>query len=337
MSSSIDIYPFTDTEGLVRFGAQVVIFLVGLYLTHKLIIKPALRLHNERVKRTQGNNELAKKNLEKANNLEHEYFSRLKEGADEARRHRAEEISAANQIALKIVTDTQQKSNEYVKSIRDQLHKETHDAKLKLAPLLDEIIQSINSKLGLLVSLFIFSSLFFFHSQSAFAATVDEPLIPSFWYSIFWPYFQFFVFIIAIFFFAKNPIKNILEQRRDDFRAKLSEAHEAVHLAERRLREYEEKVRSLESEINALNERNMEDAKLERDRIIAEANQTASIILKDSERIATELINTSKEEIKKELFSLALHEFEKRLNQENFLRLDTKLKKEVLDNIKNVH
>ena len=336
MSNSINIYPFSDTAGLVRFGVQIAIFIIGLYAAHKLIIKPCLRLHEERKKRTVGNSDAAKKDLEKSIRLEHEYFTRLKEGADEARKLRAQEISAAQQLALSIVTETQHKSNDYIKNIREQLAKETTEAKIKLLPLLDDVVNSVYKKLGILSTILVLCGAFFAFSQKVYAGT-EESLMPSFWYGIFWPYFQFVIFIVAIVYFAKKPLKALLEKRRDDFRAKLSEAHEAVYLADKKVKEYEAKVASLESELNALRERNLEDARLERDRIIAEANKASVIILKDAERTAVELIHSSKEEIKKELFSLAIAEVEKRLTQDKFDVLDQKFKQEALDNIKNFH
>jgi F-type H+-transporting ATPase subunit b len=336
MSSSINIYPFSDTEGLIRFGAQIAIFLIGLYAAHKFIIKPSLRLHEERKKRTVGSSEAAKKDLERAIALEHEYFTRLKEGADHARNLRQLEISEAQKLALTYVNETQHKSNEYVKRIREQLEKETLEAKTQLIPHVEDIVSTVYKKLGLTtVLVFVFASSLVYHSNVL--ASENSVLIPSFWYSIFWPYFQFLVFAIAIVYFAKKPIQDLLEQKRDDFRTKLSEAHEAVYLANKKVKEYEAKVASLESEINALHERNKEEAKLERERIIEDANKACTIILKDAERSAIELIHSSKEEIKKELFSMAMLEVEKRLTDENMLHLDKNLKQEALDNIKNFH
>lgn len=337
MSSSINIYPFSDTEGVIRFGVQVIIFLVGIYLAHILIIKPSLRLHEERKKRTIGNTEAAKVEIEKANELEHEYFTRLKEGGEEARRLRAEEISAAQKLALTIITDTQHKTNEYLKNIRSQLATETTEAKAKILPMLDEVVQIVYKKLGLGLLLIILAGFLLLPNLNTYAVQVDEPLVPSFWYSIFWPYFQFVVFIIAIVYFTRKPIKQMLEKRRDDFRAKLSEAYEAVSLADKKVKEYELKVASLEGELIALKERNLEDARLEKERIISEANKASVIILKDAERTAAELITSSKEEIKKELFSLAISEVEKRLTQDKISILDQKFKQEAIDNIKNFH
>ncbi|MES2613852.1 MAG: hypothetical protein V4591_00385 [Bdellovibrionota bacterium] len=336
MSNAINIYPFSDTEGVIRFGIQIFIFAIGLYAAHKLIISPALRLHEERKKRTVGSSDAARIDIEKSNALEHEYFVRLKEGGEEARKLRAQEISAAQQLALTIVTETQQKTNNYIKGVREQLIKETVEAKAKLAPMLDDVVQSVYKKLGLSAVVFVMVGAFLFAGQQAYAAT-EEPLVPSFWYSIFWPYFQFAVFIIAAVYFGKKPIKAMLEKRRDDFRAKLSEAHEAVYLAAKRVKEYEAKVASLEDELRALKERNLEDARLERERIIAEANKASVIILKDAERTAVELINSSREEIKRELFLLAIIEVEKRMTQEKLAILDEKFKQEALENIKNFH
>lgn len=336
MSSSINIYPFSDTEGLVRFGIQVGIFLIGLFAAYKLIIQPALRLHEERKKRTVGSSDEAKKDIEKSNALEHEYFTRLKEGADEARRLRAEEISSAQQLALSIVTETQHKSNEHLKKIKEQLLIETTQAKSQLYPLLEDVVNTVYKKLGLLMLTFIVGSGIMFINQKVYAVD-SEPLIPSFWYSVFWPYFQFIIFIVVIAYFARKPIKSMLEKRRDDFRAKLSEAHEAVYLANKKVKEYEAKVASLENELKVLKERNLEEARLEREHIIAEANKASVIILKDAERTAAELIQSSKEEIKKELFTLAIGEVEKRLTQDKINALDKKFKEEALDKIRDLH
>jgi F0F1-type ATP synthase membrane subunit b/b' len=335
MSGSINIYPFTDTAGAVRFGIQAVIFLIGLYAAHKLIIKPAIRLQEERKKRTVGNNIAAQQDLEKAHTLEQEYSARFKAGIEEVRKLRAQENAAAQQLALSIVSDSQGKSNDYIKNVRDQLAKETVEAKAKLLPLLDEVVSSVYKKLGLLTTVIIGCVGLFAISQKVYAA--EDSLVPSFWYSIFWPYFQFIVFLIAAIYFARKPLKSLLVKRRDDFRAKLSEAQEAIYLANKKVKEYESKVSSLAAELNALKERNLEEARLEKDRIITEANKASALILKDAERTAAELINSSKEEIKKELFSLAILEVEKRLTPEKLAILDQKFKQEALNNIKNIH
>ncbi len=335
MSSSINIYPFADTLGLVRFSIQVIIFLVGLYVTNKLIIKPALRLYEERRKRTVGSNVDAQKDIERAKDLEHEYFTRLKEGADEANQLRALEISAARQSALSIISQTQQNTSEYIKNIRHQLDKETLEAKAQLIPLLEDVVNSVYKKLGILALIFLIICAGFSITQNVYADT-NESIIPSFWYSIFWPYFQFLIFIVVIVYFSRKPLQALLEKRREDFRSKLSEAHEAVNLANKKVKEYEAKVSSLEDELTALKKRSFEDSKLETERIILDAQKASAILLKDAERTAAELINSSKEEIKKELFQLAIQEVENKLTPDKLLILDIKFKQETLENINNL-
>lgn len=334
MSSSLNIYPFESTEGVVRFVIQIIIFSVGLFLANKLIIQPALRLHNERAKRTSGSSEGAKREMEHANQLEHDYFDGLKKGAEAAKNLRLQEIKKAQLEGNKLIADHQEKANKFVQNVRQQIDAEMLEAKKQLPNQLDEIMALIRQKIGLHLLVTIpFLSLFYHHIANADSGD----LIPSFWYSIFWPYFQFAVFIFAIVYFAKKPITNMLSSRRDDLRARLSEAHEAVEMANRKVSEYKEKMSSLQKELDELKKQNLLDAKIESERILSEAQKASESILKDSERAAKELIAQSKDEVKKELFSIALAEFEKRLTPESLSTLSNELKKDALNSIKEIH
>ena len=338
MSTAINIYPFSfaDSESLVRFGAQTAIFLIGVFAAYKLIIKPALRLQEERKKRTVGNSDAARKNIEKANELEHDYFSHLKEGADAIRKLHDAEVLEATKVAHSIITETLHKSDDHIKKVREQLDRETIEAKAQLGSQLDDVVNTVFKKFGLSAFLWIMTGFLAYHNQYVYAST-DVPLTPSFMDSVFWPYFQLIAFLSAAVYFGKKPLKAYLSRRREDLRTKLSEAHEAVYLSEKKMKEYQEKVASLQNELDALKARNMEDARLERERIIEDANRASVQILKDAERTATELIFLSKDEIKKELFALAINEVEKRLTEEKLVKLDEKLKQETIDNIKTLH
>lgn len=347
MSSSLNIYPFENTEGAIRFAIQIVIFLVGLFLANKLIIKPALRLHNERIKRTTGSSDEAKKISEHATQLEHEYFDSLKKGADEAKNLRALEIKNAQTNANKLISENQEKAAQFVQSVKNQLAVEMFEAKKQLPNQLSEIMQVIHKKVGLICLLALaFGSTFYTpsaHAQSSsfwnlFQLNTDDGvLIKSFWYSIFWPYFQFAVFVVAIVYFAKKPITNMLSSRRDDLRARLSEAHQAVALAERKVKEYEAKVASLNQAIEELKQQNLFDAKIESEKIILEAQKISESLMRDSSRAAQELITQNKEQIRQELFSMAIEEFKKGLTPDYLSTLSKKLKEDVIDGIKSIH
>jgi F-type H+-transporting ATPase subunit b len=334
MSSSLNIYPFESTEGVIRFVLQIVIFSVGLFLANKLIIKPALRLHNERMRRTSGSSENAKKEMEHANQLEHDYFANLKKGADEAKTLRLQEIKKAQSNANKLILENQEKANQFVQNVKSQIAVEMTEAKKQLPNQLDEVMSIIQNKIGLTAIIAISLAGTLYHSIAS-AETGD--LIQSFWYSIFWPYFQFAIFIAAIVYFAKKPIVNMLSNRRDDLRSRLSEAHEAVALADRKVHEYKSKINSLEKEITELKNQHLQDAKIESEKILLDAQKASESILRDSERAAKELITQSKEEIRKELFSIALDEFEKRLTPEALFTLSKKLKDDALDSVKSIH
>ncbi|KAB8030885.1 hypothetical protein [Fluviispira multicolorata] len=335
MAGSLDIYPFHDTEGAVRFGIQVAIFLVGVVVAQRLIIGPAIRLHNERKKRTVGSFETSKNQNERAIQLEHEYFLELKNGAEEAKHLRLEEIKAAQKVANKMIAENQKKAALHVSSIREKLSLEMLEAKSNMPNQINDLVQTIYKKIGLAVLMSFISAAAFF-KNSAFASAASGSEI-NWLYGVFWPYFQFAVFILALVYFAKKPITAMLEKRRDDFKAKLSEAKEAALLAERKIKEYESKIASLQNEINELKERNLFDAKIEREKILAEASKVSEAILRDADRAARELINRSREEIRQELFSIALEEVEKRLTSEKLLSLDSKLKSETIEGIKTLN
>lgn len=333
MAGSLDIYPFHDTEGAIRFGIQVGIFLVGVYVAQKLIIQPAVRLHNERKRRTIGATEASRLENDRAKNLEIQYLDELKKGAEAAKLLKYEQISAAQKAANNLIAENQSKAEAYLNEIKAKLENERNEAKKDLPNQIKELVATIYKKIGVAV-LGLMLGYNLFASKQALAAD-NEGL--SFWYSVFWPYFQFVVYIAAIVYFARKPIANMLDKNRNDLRAKLSEAKEATVLAERKVKEYEAKIASLEVEIAKLKEQSLFDAKIERDKILTDAAKLSETILKDAERAARELITKSKEEITQELFNLALSEVENSLTSDQLQTLDAKLKSETIEGIRSLN
>ncbi|MBX9837151.1 MAG: ATP synthase F0 subunit B [Silvanigrellaceae bacterium] len=332
MAGSLDIYPFHDTEGAIRFGIQIGIFLVGVIVAQKLIIGPAIKLHNERKRRTIGATEASRLENDRAKKLEMEYLAQLKKGAEEAKNLRAQEISAAQKAANNLIAENQKKADAYLNEVRDHLSSEINQAKSNLPSQVKELVSTIYKKIGVALVLAIIGYKGFIESSPALAASGTGET--SFWYSVFWPYFQFVIYIGALVLFARKPIAAMLDKNRNELRARLSEAKEASILAERKVKEYEAQIASLEKEIAELKDQSLFDAKIERDKIMSDAAKVSESILKDAERAAKELITRSKEEIRQELFNLALHEVEKSLTPEQLHTLDSKLKSETIDGIK---
>ena len=267
MAGSLDIYPFHDTEGAIRFGIQIAIFLVGVVVAQKFIIAPAMKLHNERKRRTIGSNEVSRQENERAKKLEMEYLAQLKKGAEEAKNLRAQEIRTAQKAANKLIFDNQIKAELYLNEVREKLSLEMSNAKSSLPGQISELVSTIYKKIGLAVMLSVFVGQF--QETPAFAAVGGGKA--SFWYGVFWPYFQFVFFVAALIFFAKKPITAMLDKKRNDLRSSLSEAKESALLADRKIKEYEAKIASLEKEVSELKEQNLFDAKIERDKIMIDA------------------------------------------------------------------
>lgn len=332
MAGGIDIYPFQDMDGLIRFGAQACVFIVGLYLANKLIIQPALRLHAERVRRTTGNAEFAKSQEERAYTLEHDYFTRLKLGAEEARRLRTEKIQLTEQEAARVVADAEKKASEIVTRAQSRIAEELSSARLKVASEVDSLVDIIRKRVGLACALigFFLGNLFWPLAAHAAGPGGSSVWPESFWYGIFWPYFQLAVFVGAITYFARKPVQTFLGKKRDELRSKLAEAHQAVVLAERKVKSYEDKLRSLQVEVEDLKTQNLLDAKIESEKILADAKKLSQVILADAERMAHDAVAQARDEVRQELLTVALERFEKGLTQDNVVILHERLKKQAL-------
>lgn len=155
----------------------------------------------------------------------------------------------------------------------------------------------------------------------------------SFWYGIFWPYFQFIVFIIFLIYFARKPVISFLESRRDEFRTRLSEAQQALSLAEQKVKEYESLLGSLTKDIDAIKERYLKEAAFEKEKILKEANASAESLISDAKRAANELVVQSQKDLKEEIYRLALVEFKNQLTPDRITQINNKLKNELISSI----
>jgi F-type H+-transporting ATPase subunit b len=153
-------------------------------------------------------------------------------------------------------------------------------------------------------------------------------------YGILWPYFQFIVFVAILTFFARKAIAKMLADKRENLRTKLSEAKEARILAERRVAEYESKLKNLQSELEALRKEFASDGVRQRDKLIAEARAASDQILRDSERIGHQLIHEARTELKKDVFEQVLNVLNQKLSNETLGRVDAALKGSAIASLK---
>ena len=315
MSSGINIYPFEDSEGLLRFGIQIFIFLVGCLVVYKMIIKPLMALYEERYRRTAGDTVLAAKVFKKAIELEKHCDEVLKKAHEDGLKLRREKIVDGEREAARVLDETKRKTSQELYETTELIHQKTVDA-IKDAPkYVGKLSSDLVSKLTKVLLLSFFSYEFL---KSTHAFSSDDIFAKvSFWDGIFWPYYQFVFFLVALIYFGRRPLKAYLEKKRHTLRTQLSEANEALDLARRKLNRYEEKFSELNELVRVIKEQKREDGDMERRRIISEAKKQSELILKESKRRAQELILRSQEDIRKELLSLAIKDINKKLSDDD--------------------
>lgn len=331
MSGSLNIYPFQDPQGAVRFAVQVIVFLVGLVVTHRLIIKPALKLSDERNKRTQGNVHQAQKNQESAEQLEREYNLKLSQGVEQVKKLRMEKIQEAQRKAAHVVDEAQRNAQELVLKTQKNIDGEAAKAQQELKSHVSHVVDAISKKIGISFGFFLMLTLPFLVHKSVLASESGEV---DFWYGVFWPYFQFAFFIAVIVYFAKKPITQMLDDRRNEFKARLSEAREALILADRKMKEYQSKIQLLADEIETLKNQNLFDANIEAQRILQEAQKTSDAILRDANRATQEIIYSNMEKIRQQMFALAMDEISKHIRTDKIGSIEAKLKADAVACIK---
>lgn len=320
-----DLVP--DVGHLVIQGG---LFLVAVVAANYYLIKPALRLHNERKKRTSGAVGEAKSFEQKAELLESDYNTQFRVRLDEAKSIRTGEITAAQGEAEKIIKSAQQKSEEQIAQIRTELQKNIVEERKKLPSLVDQVADTIMGQLGAvktLVAVLILST-----AADALAAGGNFDVMEG----IVWPYFQFVIFASIVVYFGKKIVHGILESRRDDLRVKLTESKQALVLAQNKASEFESKLKGLQKEVEEMRLQYSQDGERERQKIINEAQNLATQLSKDAERTAREMVARSKEELRRELIAMAAQAVENRLTPDVTKSLDKKLNAEAVSGISNL-
>jgi F0F1-type ATP synthase membrane subunit b/b' len=317
---------FPDPKILVIQG---VVFLAALASANHFIIQPALRLHNERRRRTSGTVDSAK-NLElKSEALENSYNQEIKSRTDEAKNLRLSEVLAGQAEAESILAQANENARAKVESVQLQLAEVLEEQKRKLPSQVDAVAQTILKQLGA-TTLALFALFLGLASQPSMAAgggSVDP------WYGIFWPYFQYFCFIAALVFLGKKTVNGVLESRRDVLRTKLSEAKQAITIAQKRADEFQARMNNLQAEVDTLRTQYVEDGVKERNRIVQEAQSLAAHLVRDAERAAQELVTRASEELKKDLVRQAIATVESRLSGDSAKALHETLRRESLAGI----
>jgi F-type H+-transporting ATPase subunit b len=136
-----------------------------------------------------------------------------------------------------------------------------------------------------------------------------------------WRCFNFAVTVGILVYFVRKPIKNALAGRREGIATALEEAEKARTDAEAKFAEYDEKLNKAEGEIATITADLKREGELERDRIIAQAKESAEKIRNEAEKTAGFEVAKAKAELKAEATRLAV-ELAEELLKKNFTGKD---------------
>lgn len=121
-----------------------------------------------------------------------------------------------------------------------------------------------------------------------------------------------FTFLAGLLFFLlRKPVAGAIAARRDNIKVQVEEARAQKAEAEKRYREFSQKLSAFEREAADILEHARRDAEATRGRIIKEAQQTAERIVKDAESTAHSNLQEFKDQIRKETIAKAIELAEK--------------------------
>lgn len=317
------------TPELVPMIVQGSFYLAALVSSHYLLIKPLVALSAERKKRTQGAVDSAKSLENKLEVLEKTYRESHQYALNEARDLKNAQVLAGQAEAQSILLVANEEAKAELQKTRVELAKQIEIERAKIPSIVNELADVALGKLTR-ACIFLAAGLSLLNSNSALAGSTEvDPM-----YGILWPYFQFIVFVTILVVLARKAISKMLGDKRENLRTRLSEAREARVLAERKVAEYEAKLKNLQVELEDLRKEFAADGVKQRDKLIADSKATAAQILRDGERVGQQLIHEARGEIRKEVFEQVLGVLNERLKAETLAQADSVLKSSAIANIK---
>ncbi|MFA5700747.1 MAG: ATP synthase F0 subunit B [Desulfuromonas sp.] len=117
---------------------------------------------------------------------------------------------------------------------------------------------------------------------------------------------NFAILVGGLAYFVAKPLKNALANRRAGIEDELKKAREAAENAEQRFAEYDAKLTRAEEEIEQIKIDIREEAELEKQRIVAQAEEMAAKIKEDSGKTAEHEIAKARLALRQEAAELAV-------------------------------
>jgi len=149
-----------------------------------------------------------------------------------------------------------------------------------------------------------------------------------------WLLFTFVIFVWIMARVIKKPLGNYLETRSKDIQRALEEGQKAKQEAAQKLKNYEEKLNSLDSEIAKMKATFAEQAKAERVLKEHATKESTARILKDAEDTIKAEFERSKNRLAEEVITGALAKAQASILQSHLPEVDSYLKQSLITDIK---
>ncbi|WP_457756285.1 F0F1 ATP synthase subunit B [Thermodesulfatator indicus] len=121
-----------------------------------------------------------------------------------------------------------------------------------------------------------------------------------------WWTVNFIALVIILVKFGREPIVNMFRSRRERIEGEYKELTDKRAEAERKYKEYEAKLATLEEEARKIMEAFIEQGEKEKERIIKEAYETAERIKQQAEFYVQQELEKAREELRKEVAELSV-------------------------------
>ena len=112
--------------------------------------------------------------------------------------------------------------------------------------------------------------------------------------------------LVVVVWFARKPLREFFEDRREEIEGDLSSAAEMLRSAEERHAELQRKLIALDGELAEIRSKARQRAEAERERIVADAKAAAERIRDDAHAAVEQELRRARQELRQEVSDLAL-------------------------------
>lgn len=139
---------------------------------------------------------------------------------------------------------------------------------------------------------------------------------PAPWYDLVMRIFNFLILAAALIYFARKPVVEGIRSSIETVRTMLAEAEEARKLAESHMKEAEERLAGIDKEISDLITNAREEGRVEKERILAEAEDAVEKLKRDAVVTFDLELKKAQDVLKTEVAEMAVSLAEEIINKE---------------------